>query len=71
MMVDSSTSTLCIAFRCVSASPCLKNLICWLYSGSGLVDVNGKPLPILFEILAPLDIGNPQLSVDIQICRSG
>ena len=65
MMVDSGASISCIAFRCVSASPYLKDLIRHPYSGSGLVDVNGKPLPILFEITAPLVIGNPKLSIDV------
>ena len=65
MMVDSGASLSCIALRCVNASPLLKNLIRHPYNGTGLYDVNGKRLSTVFEIHAPLVIGNTKCSIDV------
>ena len=66
MLLDSGATMSCIANRCVTASPYLKNLTRHPYIGPGLLDVNGNPLSSLFEIRAPLVIGNPRLSIDVK-----
>ena len=58
ILLDSGASTSCIAKRCITASPYLKDLQRYPYNGSGLFDVNGNSLSTLFEIRAPFIIGN-------------
>ena len=65
MLLDSAAQASCISRRCVTASPHLKDLPLFPYSGTGLVDVNGNPLPTPFEIRAPLVVGKPALSIEV------
>ena len=61
MMLDSGASTSCIAQRCVTASPYLKDLPRKKYSGLGLYDVSGNSLSVSFEIETKVVIGTPPL----------
>ena len=65
IMVDSGANKTCIARRCVTASPWLRNLPRRPYTGPGLFDVNGNPVSATSEIRATLVLGSPALSITI------
>lgn len=64
IMLDSGATISCIARRCVTASPYLKDLPRRPYSGPGLFDVNGNQVSTAFEIRGPFVVGSPVLSID-------
>ena len=61
IMIDSGATNSCIARRCVTASPHLKDLPLRPYSGPGLFDVNLNPVKTAFEIVVPFAVGTPVL----------
>ena len=65
MFLDCGTSVSCISKQCVAASPSLKQLQQSVYTGPGLVGVNGRPLKVLYKVWAPVVIGNPAISLQV------
>ena len=66
MMLDSGAMGSCMAERCVTASPLLKNLTRFPYQGDGLFDVNKNPVVTEYVIKASLVIGQPQISIVVE-----
>ena len=66
MMLDSRATVCCLAKRCLTASPCLKDLPIVPYKGSGILDANGKHLQTYGVIKAPPVLGHPSLCYTIE-----
>ena len=66
MFLDCGATVSCISKRCVAASPSLKQLQQSVYTGPGLVRVNGGPLKVLYTVCAPVVIGNPAVFLQVQ-----
>ena len=66
MMLDSGAMESCLAERCVTASPCLRNLTRFPYRGEELVDVNKNPVVAEYVIRASLVIGQPRISIVVE-----
>ena len=64
-LLDSGASRSCIARRCVTASPLLKKLPRFPYTGPPLLDVNKNPIPVVDTIRVSLIIGTPALCVQM------
>ena len=66
-VLDSAATQCCIAKRCVSSSPILRNLPLKLYCGEPLLDANRRPLTATHVISIEFQVGKPLLSLQVDV----
>ena len=66
-VLDSAATQCCIARRCVSSSPILRDLPLKPYTGAPLLDANQRPLAANFVISVQFVAGTPSCSISVDM----